>query len=74
MFNEVRDNEFFDMQQKGFFDAGSVDANALILSAFGQEQFERLVEQLPAKDQVLIRMMANGNAETAPADVKALMQ
>lgn len=73
MFEELRVNELLDMKQKGILEAGGV-AGTLKLSAFGQEYFERLIESLPAKDQVAIRLMVGGNAEKTEAQVKAFMQ
>lgn len=73
MFEEVRVNEFFDMQEKGLFEDGAT-AGKHVLSAKGENEFERLVESLPAKHQVFIRMMVDGNAEKSVAEIKALMQ
>lgn len=74
MFEELKVNEFFDMKAKGFLVADGADPTKSKLSTFGQEQFERLVESLPAKSQVLIRMMVSGNAPKTEAEIKALMQ
>jgi hypothetical protein len=70
--NELKNNELFDLKEKGYFEDGTT-AGKLVLSAFGQEQFSRLVKTLPAKDQVLIEMTLD-NTEKSEAEIKDFMQ
>jgi saccharopine dehydrogenase-like NADP-dependent oxidoreductase len=71
--DELKQNELFDLKQKGYFDAGATQGKS-VLSAFGQGEFERLVKTLPGKHQVLIRMMVGANTEKTDSELKDFMQ
>lgn len=73
MFQEVRDNEFTDLVQKGWLVPGGV-AGTYKLSALGLEQFNRLNESLDAKAQVLIGLKLAANADTTTANIKNFMK
>jgi hypothetical protein len=73
MFAEVRDNEFNDLVQKGLLVAGGT-AGTYKLSAKGLVEYDRLVESLHAKAQVLMGLKLAANADTTTANIKAMMK
>jgi hypothetical protein len=69
-----KNSEFNYLKEKGWLIAGTTDNTKFKLSASAIIQFERLIESLPVKDQILIRMQVAGNAEKTDVQVKAYMQ
>lgn len=73
--NFYKDNEIAYIKAKGWLVAGTVDAAKWKLSDDAVSiEFERFVESLPAKEQLLVRMMVAGNAEKSSSEVKAYLQ
>jgi hypothetical protein len=70
-----KNSEFNYLKEKGWLIAGTTDTTKWKLSTKAvSTEFERLVESLPVKDQILVRMMVAANAEKTTAEVKAFMQ
>lgn len=69
-----KDSEYNYLKAKGWLIAGTVDATKIKMSAAGIAEFERLIESLPVKDQVLVRMSVLANAEQTVAAVKGFIQ
>jgi hypothetical protein len=70
--NEIKDNEFNDLVQKGWLVAGGT-GGTYKLSAKGLAEFDRLNRSLAAKAQVLIGLKLAANADTTTAAIKAFM-
>lgn len=73
MFSELRDNEFNYLVKKGWLVQGGT-AGTYKLSATGLTEYDRLVESLDAKAQVLMALKVAGNVDTATAAIKAFMK
>jgi hypothetical protein len=73
LMQEVKDNEFNDLVQKGWLVAGGTNGTYK-LSAEGLNEYNRLVEGLHAKAQVLMGLKVAGNADTTIANIKNFMQ
>lgn len=74
MFDSLRDNEFNDLVKLGWIEEGTVgDAGKFKLSAKGLAEYDRLVESLAAKQQVLATFKTKANAFALKADVKKYM-
>ncbi len=74
LFQEKRDNEFFDMIKLGWLEEGSgEDVGKYRLSAKGLEAFERFVKSSAAKDRVLTQLKVEGNAYKTADEVKGFM-
>lgn len=71
-YNEIKDNEFNDLVQKGWLVAGGT-AGTYKLSAKGLDEYTRLNKSLAAKAQVLLGLKVAGNADTTTAAIKAFM-
>lgn len=71
MFDSLRNDEYNDLVKLGYLEAG-VAAGTFKLSAKGLEAYNRLVESLPAKDQVLMAFNTD-NVEASVAAIKAYM-
>lgn len=69
-----KNSEFNYLKEKGWLIAGTVDVAKFKLSASAIVEFERLIEALPVKDQILIRMQVAANAEKTATEVKAYIQ
>lgn len=75
MFEELRVNELYDLQAKKLLEEGTAaDVGKFRLSAKGLTQFDRLLESLPAKDQVVIQLKLAANAYSTPTAIKAFMK
>jgi hypothetical protein len=74
MFDSLRNDEFNDLLKLGWLEEGTVgDAGKYRLSAKGLAAYTRLLESVPAKDQVLVQLKVLANAYQTPAALKALM-
>ena len=72
--NEVKDNEFNDLVQKGLLVQGTgADVGKYQLTAKGLAEFDRLNRSLSGKAQVLVGLKLAANALTPVATVKGFM-
>jgi hypothetical protein len=73
--NEIKDNEFNDLVQKGWLVVGTgANAGLYQLTTKGLAEYDRLVRSLSGKAQVLVGLKLASNAFTAPATIKGFMQ
>lgn len=71
MFDSLRNDEYNDLVKLGWLEPG-VAGGTMKLSAKGLDAYARLVESLPAKDQVLLAFNTD-NTEALVADIKNFM-
>lgn len=64
----VKANEIFQLEQLGFVEAGT-EAGTHKLSAKGIAEVTRILESLPAKEKVILKLQLAGNEDT---DLKSL--
>jgi len=70
-----KQDEITNLKQLGIIEEGTdTDAGKYRLTAKGLKHYDRLVESVPAKDQVLMGFKADGNAYKTEAEIKGLIQ
>lgn len=66
LFNEVKQNELFDLQKLGWLEAGTESGQKL--SAKGLAEGERILTSLSAKERVVLKYLIGNNADANPID------